>query len=74
MEKQTTPEHPVKLWLAATGRKQSWLAKQIGIGENVLSNNLSGKTAPRKRTILAIQAVSENAVMASEWPTTEVAK
>lgn len=61
-------EHPVKAWLRATGRKQTWLADQIGLNNGDLSKNLSGKSVPVLRTKLAIQAISENAVMAASWP------
>lgn len=67
-------EHPVKAWLRATGRKQGWLAAQIGLNAGDLSENLSGKSVPVLRTKLAIQAISGNAVMASEWPVIAKAK
>lgn len=71
MKKKTHAQHPVQAWLDATGRKQKWLADKLEIGENTLSQNLSGKSVPVMRTKLAIQAISENAVMASEWPKQE---
>ena len=61
-------EHPVKAWLRVDGRSQRWLADKIGLGYVELSKNLTGKALPAMRTKLAIQAVSNGAVMAADWP------
>jgi len=60
--------HPVKEWLAKTGRKQSWLAAQIGRTESHLSRIIKLVEPASLVDRMAIQAATSGDVKADQWP------
>jgi hypothetical protein len=58
---------PLKQWLISTGRKQSWLADQIGKGVHATGRYCSGATLPSMPTRVLIERVTNGDVRADAW-------
>ena len=59
---------PICDWLAKTGRKQSWLAAQIGRTESHLSRIIKLVEPASLVDRMAIQAATSGDVKADQWP------
>lgn len=56
------PQDRVKRWLHQSGRKQNWLAKELGCTEVTVSNWLNGKSVPHPIFCARITEISWLAV------------
>ena len=61
-------KHPVVVWLKKNSRSQQWLARQLGVTQKSISENINRRVTVMQRTKLAVQAVTNGDVMADEWP------
>ena len=62
----------LKEWLKKHGRKQTWMAEQLGISVVHMSRVATGAVLPSRDLIYRIEDATEGAVTASSWR--EVAK
>lgn len=62
MEPAVSIQNQVKTFLTETGRKKKWLAAQLGISPNVLSQWLAGKSAFSDKRLHEILDIIQNNV------------
>ena len=67
MDKHTQAAARLKAWIMAEGRKSSWVAKQLGVGDATLSRWTSGRAVPIPAFRAAIEALTDGAVNAADW-------
>lgn len=57
----------LKGWLKEHGRKQTWMAEQLGISVVHMSRVATGAALPSRDLIYRIEDLTEGAVNASSW-------
>ena len=58
-------------WIKETGRRQNWVAKQLGVKDETLSRWVNGKTRPRTATQKLVERFTDGAVVVGvDWPST----
>ena len=64
---QTVAGELLAQWLQATGRKQGWLARQLGVSPAMVSRWLHGRACPYPRRRCEIEQVTGGVVSATSW-------
>lgn len=57
----------LKIWLMVSGKRQSDLAKVLGVGENTVSNWMKGRAKPNRTSATLIEKFTEGEVKTSDW-------
>ncbi len=58
----------LKEWLVVEGRKQTWVAGKLEVTMATVSFWVNGLCRPQARHIRAVEALTDGAVGASDWP------
>jgi DNA-binding transcriptional regulator YdaS (Cro superfamily) len=68
MELNTMTAHEkLKAWLREGGRKQTWLAEQVGVSPNTVVTWVKATKLPDADNRFAIERVTSGAVQAADW-------